>query len=120
MKGSKQPFKPHKKVEWLIAKGKFIRPIAEVDMIKEKRVKKKDFCTDNLQLAAYLFAKEIPILRVERSGRFGIFHFSTDQAKSEIEKFIAGDELIEPIRYSQAFRELRFKVDQVQDESGRN
>lgn len=73
------------------------------------------FQTDNLQLAAYLLAKGIGLQKVERSGRFGIFHFPTNQAKPEIEKFIAGKALVEPRSFSQAFRELRFKVDQVQD-----
>ncbi len=73
------------------------------------------FQTDNLQLAAYLTARGIDLLKVERSGRFGIFHFSAEQAKTEIDNFIAGNALVEPRSYSQAFRELRYKVDQVQD-----
>jgi len=89
-------------------------------MNKVEKRKNLNIQTDNLQLAAYLLAKGIELERVEKSGRFGIFFFSNDQAQAEIEKFIAGDALVEPRSFSQAFRELRFKVDQVRDESGRN
>ena len=81
-------------------------------------VKKSDqnYQTDNLQLASYLLAKGINLFKVERSGHLGIFFFSAKEVMPEVERFSSGRALIEPRSYSRAFRELRFRVDQVQDE----
>jgi hypothetical protein len=75
----------------------------------------EDFETDNLQLAGYLTAKGIELMRVERSGRFGLFYFHGDQARPEAAKFVEGLGSVEPRRYTAAIRELRAKVDALRE-----
>jgi hypothetical protein len=68
---------------------------------------------DSIHVAAYLRAKQIPILRIVRSGRFGMFYFPADQAGSEIQIYMAGKALVEPRAYASAIRELRSQVDEL-------
>lgn len=79
----------------------------------------EEFETDNLQLAAYLTARKIPLIKIERSGRFGLFFFSKKEADSEATKFISGQALIEPRSFVTAIRELRAAVDRIMPEQPR-
>jgi hypothetical protein len=74
---------------------------------------KEEFQTDNLQLAGYITAKKIPLIKIERSGRFGLFFFPKKEADFEATNFISGQALIEPQSFVTAIRELRAAVDGI-------
>jgi hypothetical protein len=73
----------------------------------------EEFQTDQIHLAAYLMAKGISLLRLERSGRFGLFYFPAKQARLEADSFIQGKALIEPKAFTAAIRDLRARVDEL-------
>jgi len=75
----------------------------------------EEYATDSLHLAGYLKAKKIPLIRIERSGRFGLFFFPKKEADTEATKFISGQALIEPRSFVTAIRELRAAVDRILD-----
>lgn len=68
---------------------------------------------DSIHQAAYLLAKNIPLKKVVRSGRMGLFFFKATTARLEIENYITGRALIEPRSFASAIRELKRAVDEV-------
>jgi hypothetical protein len=72
-----------------------------------------EITVDSIHQAAYLLARQIPVIRVIRSGRFGIFVFAADKASPEIQSYIAGKATIEPRAYASAIRELRRMTDEA-------
>ncbi len=80
---------------------------------KMKRMAEKEVEIDNLHLAGYLLAKNIPIMRVARSGRMGVFYFRADKAETEIQSYITGKALVNPRAFASAIRELRRMTDEV-------
>jgi hypothetical protein len=73
--------------------------------------KTNEFATDQLHLAAFLQAKRLKMLRVERQGRFGLFVFNEGDASELISQFMAGKGTVEPRSFVAAIRDLRSKVD---------
>lgn len=73
--------------------------------------KSPEISTDNLGLAAYLVIKQIPLLRVERSGRLGFFYFPEAQIKDHIQAYMAKGGIVEPQNFMDTIRALRARVD---------
>lgn len=73
----------------------------------------KEFQADDLHLSAYLVAIGIPLIRVEKSGRFGVFFFPEKKAKEEAIKFTSGNALVEPRSLFSAIRELKRITDET-------
>ncbi len=84
-----------------------------------RQQKRRQIAIDDIKLAAYLHAKQIPIERVQRSGRYGCFYFDEKKARAEVDRYVLGEALVEPKVFSAAIRELRSLVDSLSDEISR-
>ena len=79
--------------------------------------KKRRIAIDDIKLAAYLRAKQIPMAGVQRSGRYGCFYFDEDKGRVEMNNYMLGKALVEPKAFSAAIRELRSLVDSLPNEN---
>jgi len=73
----------------------------------------KQIPIENIQMAAFLRLQNIPLLKAERSGRWGIFYFPENKAEKLIQQFVLGKALVEPRSYSAIIRELRALTDSL-------
>jgi hypothetical protein len=73
----------------------------------------KTFKTDNLNLAAFIYARGIKVIGISRAGRFGIFSFDESAARPEADKYMDGQALISPQAYSNSIRELKRLADEA-------
>lgn len=77
----------------------------------------KQIAIDDIKLSAYLHAKQIPILKIEKSGRYGCFYFPEAKARDEIDRYVMGNALVEPKKYSASIRELRAAVENIDEKN---
>jgi len=78
---------------------------------------KSEILVDSIHIAAFLNIHNIPILRIERSGRMGVFAFPRDKAEELINRYMAGEAMVEPRAFTSAIREVRRFVDEAINES---
>ena len=86
--------------------------------MKDKKIQEIEI--DNIHLAAFLIAKKIPLVRVVRSGRMGIFYFDSERATPEIQIYMSGQAAIEPKAFVSAIRQLKMQIDECPMEFGNN
>jgi hypothetical protein len=75
--------------------------------------KTKELTVDSIHQGAFLIAKGIPVLRVMKSGRQGLFIYASDKAAPLLQEYIAGRGLVEPRTYASAIRELKRAADEA-------
>jgi hypothetical protein len=71
---------------------------------------------EDIRLAAYLTLNNIPLIRIERSGRLGTFVFNEAQCADLIVTFMGRKATVEPLSYMAAVRSLRSRVDNLKPE----
>jgi len=74
---------------------------------------KNEIAIGDLHIAAYLVVKGIPLDRVERSGRLGNFYFA-QSAASLLTEYYSRNGSIEPQAFVSAIRNLKARVDAIQ------
>jgi len=67
---------------------------------------------DSIHIAAYLISRNIPLMRMQRIGRMGIFSFDSEKASPEIQVYMSGQATIEPKAFISAIRILKQKIDE--------
>jgi hypothetical protein len=76
--------------------------------------------TDSIHLAAYLIIRKIPLLRIARSGRLGIFYFHAEKASPELAAYMSCQAAVEPKAFVSAIRQLKMQIDECPSEFGRS
>ena len=71
----------------------------------------RQVAVDSIHLAAFLITKSLPLAKVTRSGRLGVFYFDSNRASSEIQTYMSGQALVEPRSFIAAIRQLKMKID---------